>query len=53
MGTLPAELQAVCRSRMERNRRQTEGQLRISRREFEAAMVQIREHFARAGFAKS
>ena len=50
---LPPDLQRVCRSLLERNRTETERELGISRRSFDDAMDRIRQHFARAGLAKS
>jgi len=49
---LPPELQAVCRARMDRNRQETERDLGLSRRKYDAAIEQIREHFARGGFGE-
>jgi RNA polymerase sigma factor (sigma-70 family) len=49
---LPPELQAVCRARMNRNRSETERELGLSRRGYDAAIQQIREHFAQGGFNK-
>jgi RNA polymerase sigma factor (sigma-70 family) len=49
---LPAELQAVCRARIDRNRQETESTLGLSRRDYDAAIEQIREHFARGGFGE-
>jgi len=51
--TLPAELQAVCRSLLSRNRMETEAELGISRRRLRAAMTLIREHFENAGLTKT
>lgn len=51
--SLPEELQEICRSLQQRNRVETERELKLSRRQYEAAMDQIRQHFARAGLAKS
>lgn len=50
---LPPELQQVCQSLLERNRSETERELGLSRRKYDAAIARIREHFARAGFKKS
>ena len=47
---LPPEQQAVCRARMDRNRKETEHDLDLSRRNYDAAIEQIREHFAQGGF---
>jgi DNA-directed RNA polymerase specialized sigma24 family protein len=47
------ELRDVCRSLLERNRTETECELGLSRRGYETAMEQIRQHFARGGLAKS
>lgn len=49
---LPPELQAVCRARMNRNRSETERDLDLSRRNYDAAIEQIREHFAQGGFGE-
>ncbi len=49
---LPPELQAVCRARMNRNRSETESDLGLSRRNYDAAIELIREHFARGGFGE-
>jgi len=49
---LPPELQAVCRARMERNRSETERDLGLSRRNYDAAMAVIRQHFAQGGFGE-
>jgi len=49
---LPSDLQAVCRARMDRNRKETESDLGLSRRDYDAAIEQIREHFAQGGFNK-
>lgn len=49
---LPPELQAVCRARMDRNRKETERDLDLSRRNYDAAIEQIREHFAQGGFGE-
>ena len=51
--SLPVELQVVCRSLLERNHAKTKRDLGMSRRSFEAAMESIREHFSKAGLAKS
>jgi RNA polymerase sigma factor (sigma-70 family) len=53
IASLPQELQDICRSLMERNRTETERELELSRRKFDAAMDRIRQHFAKAGLAKS
>lgn len=47
---LPPELQAVCRARMDRNRSETERDLDLSRRNYDAAIELIRQHFAQGGF---
>lgn len=52
MDALPPELQAVCRARMDRNRKETERDLDLSRRNYDAAIEQIREHFALGGFGE-
>ena len=52
MDALPPELQAVCRARMDRNRKETERDLDLSRRNYDAAIEQIREHFAQGGFGE-
>jgi hypothetical protein len=49
---LPPELQVVCRARMNRNRSETESDLSLSRRDYDAAIEQIREHFSRGGFGE-
>jgi RNA polymerase sigma-70 factor (ECF subfamily) len=49
---LPPDLQAVCRARMDRNRKETERDLGLSRRNYDAAMELIREHFAQGGFGE-
>lgn len=49
---LPPELQAVCRARMNRNRSETESDLGLSRRNYDAALELIREHFAQGGFGE-
>ncbi len=49
---LPPELQAVCRARMDRNRKETEQDLGLSRRKYDAAIKLIREHFAKGGFGE-
>ncbi len=51
--SLPQELQDVCRSLLERNRAETEQELKLSRRRFDAAMDRIRQHFAQAGLEKN
>lgn len=43
---LTSELQSVCHSLSQRNYQQTRSELGMSRRAFEAAMPQIREHFS-------
>ncbi len=53
MAILPPELQKVCKSLMERNRAETESELGMSRRGYEAAMGRIRQHFAQSGLAKN
>jgi len=53
IASLPPEQQDVCRSLLERNRTETEREMELSRRRFDAAMDRIREHFAKAGLAKS
>jgi RNA polymerase sigma-70 factor (ECF subfamily) len=50
---LPRDLQRVCRSLAERNRTETEHEVKMSRRTLKAAMNRIRQHFTRAGLAKS
>lgn len=50
---LPPERQQVCRSLSERNRSETERELRLSRRSMKSAMDRIRHHFTRAGLAES
>ena len=52
MDALPPEQQAVCRARMDRNRKETERDLDLSRRNYDAAIEQIREHFAQGGFGE-
>lgn len=49
---LSPELQAVCRSRMTGNRTETERVLGLGRRKYDAAVEQIREHFAQGGFGE-
>jgi len=49
---LPPELQAVCRSRMKRNRSETERDLGLSRRKYDAALELIRQHFSQGGFGE-
>jgi RNA polymerase sigma factor (sigma-70 family) len=49
---LPPDLQAVCRARMDRNRKETERDLNLSHRNYDAAIEQIREHFAQGGFGE-
>jgi len=52
ISSLPQELQDICRSLMKRNRTETERELRLSRRNYDAAIERIRQHFAQAGLAK-
>lgn len=52
MDALPPELQAVCRARMDRNRKETERDLDLSRRNYDSAIEQIRDHFAHGGFGE-
>lgn len=49
---LPPDLQAVCRARMNRNRLETENDLGVSRRNYDAALEQIRQHFAQGGLGE-
>ncbi len=51
--SLPVELQVVCRSLLERNHAETKRELGMSRRSFDNSMESIREHFTKAGLAKS
>ncbi len=53
MESLPKELRNVCESLQHRNRSETESELRLSRRKFNQAMTQIREHFSKSGLGKS
>jgi len=53
ISSLPQELQDVCRSLMHRNRTETERELGMSRRNYDAAIQRIREHFTQFGLAKS
>jgi RNA polymerase sigma factor (sigma-70 family) len=52
INALPPELQAVCRARMNRNRSETESDLGLSRRNYDAAIDLIRQHFAHGGFGE-
>jgi len=49
---LPHDLQAFCRVRMERNRTETEHDLGLARRKYDAAVELIRQHFAQVGFGE-
>lgn len=49
---LPGELQSVCHSLSQRNHQQTRKHLDMSRRAFEAALLQIREHFSNLELGK-
>lgn len=49
---LPPDLQAVCRARLTRNRSETESDLGLSRRSYDAAIELIRQHFAQGGFGE-
>jgi RNA polymerase sigma-70 factor (ECF subfamily) len=51
--SLPPELQRICCSLVNRTRSDTVRELGLSRRTFQAAMDQLREHFTRAGFGKN
>lgn len=53
IASLPPELQQICRSLMERNRSSTERELRLSRRNYDAALALLRQHFVRAGLHKN
>jgi len=53
IASLPQELRDICISRMERNRTETERELGLSRRNYDAAIETIRRHFSQAGFTKS
>lgn len=53
ISTLPPELQSVCRALMYRNRSETESDLGLSRRRYDAALELIRQHFAYGGFAET
>lgn len=49
---LPPGLQAVCRVRMDRNRKEAERDLGLSRRNYDAAIELIRQHFVQGGFGE-
>jgi len=49
----PPELQQLCRSLMQRNRSTTERELGLSRRNSDAALELLRQHFTRAGLKKN
>ena len=53
MASFPKELRNVCESLQHCNRSETESELRLSRRKFNAAMTRIREHFSKSGLGKS
>lgn len=53
IASMPPELRRVCRSLQKRNRTDTERDLKISRRNLDAAIDFIRQHLTRAGLAKS
>ena len=53
VASLPEELQEICASLQHRNRRETESELGLTRRKFDAAIARIREHFSKSGLGKS